>query len=250
MALWGMRARFLFLLWCVTTSLVASDIRVGYDVSEPHQFPGPDGTIIGTDADLLREVLAKVDVTPIFLERPWVRTLDGVAKGDLEVAIGAKFTRERAQFAHYSAPYKRIDHWLWVRSGEFGQVASLTGFLEQGRRLGLVRGWGYPPAIATVIASRSDSDPQLVFVNKPESLPQLLGLGRVDGIIFSPDAIGRLGPEAPAMEVRARYAEPLHFLFSRATVDVAFVQRFNTAFYELLAAGRVEAIAARYSARP
>ncbi|MHC4883496.1 MAG: substrate-binding periplasmic protein [Planctomycetota bacterium] len=231
-----------------STGMAAQTLSVGYDVEAPFHFTNDEGKVVGTDADLLRETLALIGVTPVFKRINWPRTLQGIEAGELDVAIGAKYTDERSAFAWYSGSYKQIAHYLYVQKGKHGKVETLRSFLQGGGKLGIMRGFGYPPEVAATIGQEGVK-PKLLAANHVEQLPQLLDLGRVDGIVYNPQVMADQRANRDfkhVFEVRARYYERLHFLLSKKTVKPELVSRFNAALFKMMVEGRVEAIFQRY----
>ena len=124
---------------------ISCDLAVGYDESIPFHYSNEQGQIVGSDTDILREAMLPVACDLTFLELPWTRTMLGVEQGTVDVAIGAKHTKERAVFAYYSVPYKIIQHWLYTMADQHKDVDSLSDFFLKGKQLGIVRGVGLSP---------------------------------------------------------------------------------------------------------
>jgi polar amino acid transport system substrate-binding protein len=218
----------------------ACELTTGYDNAKPFHYLNEDNVVVGTDADILREAMRIAECKISFLELPWIRTLQQVENGSVDIAIGAKATKERALFAHYSAPYKSIEHNLYTAKGKHGEVQSIEAFLDNNdRTLGVVIGWGYPPEIAQAINAISN----VHKVSKFEQLPKMLELGRIDGMIATPKTLTQLyNPKeiSNKFAVRARYQEKLHFLFSKKSVNKSFVDTFNKGLILLANNGRVD----------
>lgn len=230
--------------------LQAADLTAGYDQTPPYHYHDQSGRIIGIDVDFLREVGEKAGVNMVFLERPWIRTLKEVERGELDIAIGAKYTEERARFAHYSVSYKSIDHWVYTRKGEYGRVSSIEDFFASPDSvLGVVRGWGYPPELANVVYDEKNSD-SIILVNDVKLLPRMLEAGRVNGIVITPEMLAEIGiaeNKTYDFSIRAKYEEKLHFLFSKKSVSLHVVKKCNKAIEELLKKGRLEELTQLYS---
>ena len=105
--------------------------------------------------------------------------------GNLDIAIGAKFTSKRAKFAYYSTSYKSIRHYIYVKAEHVKTWPAFRSFLQEGNYLGAMLGWGYPPGIARLIESEQYIA-QIRRVSKQEQLTQLLFSNRVDAIIMNP----------------------------------------------------------------
>ena len=89
----------------------------------------------------------------------------------------------------------------------------------------------------------------IVEVTNFEQLPEMLERGRIDGIIATPSSLKSYTNKTNTMDsfaVRARYQEPLHFLFSKESVPEDVVLNFNKELSTLLKKGRVDAILESY----
>lgn len=229
---------------------LSCDLVVGYDESTPFHFTSTQGLVIGSDADILKEATLQSGCKLTFVEMPWTRTLLGVERGTVDVAIGAKFTKERAKFAHYSIPYKVIQHWLYTIADRHDEISSLSDLFLGGKKLGVVRGWGYPPEIAKQINDEKNKQ-NVVDVNTFEQLPRMLEHGRIEGMIATPETLKEHVEGLKSTKqfvVRARYQELLHFLFSKKSVPEGVVQSVNNELERLSRRGRLETIIESYSA--
>lgn len=238
----------IFVVWN-TEAGFGCELKAGYEEEKPFHFSNEEGDVIGTDADILREALESVGCKLEFKERPWQRTLRGVKDGDLDIAIGAKYLDERAEFAYYSVPYKSIQHWLYTRAGEYMDVDSIESLLKGGKtKLGVMRGWGYPPGIASVLKDTTYSD-SIIAVDLFEQLPKMLDRGRLDGIIATPESLKiEVAQKTFTHQFvsKARYEEQLHFLFSKKSVSPEIVVDFNAALLKLTHSGQQRQIFIKY----
>lgn len=231
------------------STVLGDELTAGYDENAPFHFSNQNGKVVGIDADILREALADIGFSLQFEELPWSRILWMVETGELDIAIGAKYTDERSRFAHYSNHYKSIQHWLYTREGEYRHVRSLKDFLEQKNVvLGIMTGWGYPPEIAKLINDKKYETRLFKGVDL-EQLLLMIDSGRIEGIIFTPETLevmkNEIGIEV-SLVPRARYEERLHFLFSKESVHLDIVARFNSALEKLIKNGRMKELTEKY----
>lgn len=238
--------RLLVLIVAVTSGIGAESYTAGYEDEKPFHFKDSTGTIVGTDAEILREALKRTGSSVLFKKVPWTRTLMSVKEGNLAIAIGAKFTEERNRFAFYSKSYKGINHWLYTKNEQHKEITSLEQLVKQQPcRVGIVRGWGYPPEIAKLI-----NDPQYKkrfnTVNSFAQLPEMLREGRLDGIIATPAMLRETITYHSDFDVRAKYSEKLHFLFSRKLFTKEFIMKFNGALNELHEEGYIKEVMEKY----
>lgn len=229
---------------------ISCEFKAGFEEEFPYHFTNDKGVVVGIDADILKEVFLSVGCKVIFLPRPWKRTLNDVQKGNLDIAIGAKYLDERAKFAYYSMRYKSIRHWLFTREGEYKEIDSIDSFLKVAKEpLGVVRGWGYPPEISNVI-NKSIHSEKVTKVNIFEQLPKMLDNYRLDAIIANPITLGNERKKVRLSHKfisKAQYGEKLYFLFSKKTVQPELVVKFNNALLKLINGERYQQILLKYS---
>ncbi len=228
---------------------MACELIAGYEDEKPYHFKNNQGVVVGTDADLLREVLQNMGCNILFKEVPWKRTLDGVKEGKIDIAIGAKYLDKRAKFAFYSPAYKKIRHWLYTRKGEYSEVKSIDSFFnKKNAKLGVMRGWGYPPMIANALNNKENAE-SIIQTNYLEQLPKILDAGRCDGIIFTPETLEnqiRNQKFNHDFTPIVHYEEELHFLFSKENVSADVVAEFNASLIKLVVQGYQNKIFEKY----
>ncbi len=218
------------------TPIFACEMRIGYENEPPFHFRNADDLVIGTDADLVRNTLAAFGCKASFIEHPWPRTLVSIEEGSLDMAMGASFKANRAEWAYYSIPYKFIEHNLFTNTDKTQQVSGVEDFLSSGNRLGVVNGWAYPVEIRDLVENPVYSD-VVVKVTGFEKLPMMLERSHVEGIIANPKTLQALLEDMESghkFSSRASYQEELHFLFSKKTAKPQMILDFNNTLYRLI----------------
>lgn len=184
-----------------------------------------------------------MDCKATYIEMPWVRGLHYIENGRIDMVIGAKFTLKRAEFAHYSNPYRSMKHHILILKTATGDWSDLKSFFDSKKTLGAVIGWGYPPGIAKVIENPKYIS-QVQRAPAFNSLPNMLLYEHVDAIIAHLPSLKAITNEQQLKKVRSilQYEEPLHFLFSKKTVALSFVHRFNDNLLDLKRANTLSAL--------
>lgn len=224
--------------------------RVGFDNWPPyHYYLKPGESVQGFAAAVLQGTARQMGCSVQFVERPWKRTLQLVASGDLDVAMEAAFTDERARYAYFSAAYNPGGTLLWVKASDRHSDSTLSRWLEQGRRLGTTRDFFYGDAVMSELARY----PGLVspLVSEQQNYGKLLR-GRIDG--FLGDALVThwglqqqgLAQQIVPLATRVS-AMPSHFMLSRKHFDPAFVTDFNAALAAFLRSAEYDALLRRYA---
>ncbi|MFT6121713.1 MAG: polar amino acid transport system substrate-binding protein [Oleiphilaceae bacterium] len=116
------------------------------------------------------------------LEITWKRHLNWLRVGELDLATGASWTQERAEYAYFTKAYRSENVALFVRKSDIKKyeqysLLELAGVL---RGIGVEFGNTYGSKIGALLAKMS-SKVQHVNDNK-QNIPKLLG-GRIDGYL-------------------------------------------------------------------
>jgi polar amino acid transport system substrate-binding protein len=113
--------------------------------------------LTGLDVQLVRAVFAQMGYEILYEEVGWKQHQSDVKNGVRDIAAGAFKNPERAEYAYFSAPYRKETDVLYVRKGEasrysFKDASDLTRrFQEQSFRLGVISGFYYGPDIMRFI---------------------------------------------------------------------------------------------------
>ena len=109
------------------------------------------------DVQLVRAVFAQMGYEVAYEEVNWKQHQSDVKNGVRDIAAGAFKNPERAEYAYFSAPYRKETDVLYVRKGDasrypFKDVLDLTRRLQQQSfRLGVINGFYYGPDIMRFI---------------------------------------------------------------------------------------------------
>ena len=94
------------------------------------------GAGIGWDYDTLREICARLNCLPEFVERPWAGMLEAVARGEHDMgADGITITPERALLVDYSDAYMEVGERLAARLDD-ERFETLAAFVAGGFLIG------------------------------------------------------------------------------------------------------------------
>lgn len=231
----------------------------GWHLLEPYQFSRitPAGhKITGMDIDVIKAISNSVGVTIQLEEVDWQQHQTDLQKGSRDIAFGATYTEERAKFANFSVPYRFEENSLFSKMSnkkhlEFDDVAE---FLAQVRltnyRLGVTSGFVYAdPRINDFIQDKINSDIIFVATNDAENMAAVLS-GDIDGfladrivgasLVISNDA------EKKVSERRLGIKTPIHFMFSKHTVPVEIVDKFNNSIKTFVMSSDYKTIVKQY----
>jgi polar amino acid transport system substrate-binding protein len=225
-------------------------LSVSYGTGKPFGYKNDNGEIVGMDIDILEATLADVGCKAEYVALPWKRTLGQIATGALDMTREASYKDERAEFAHYSVPYRGNPHVVVMGKDFPSKAADIEEFLEEGHSLGVVLGWHYTNKISALLKDDRYKD-NVVVVQKFDILPEMFAKGRLDGFMANPTRIALLvGKDNLKQNYRMLPADVdiLHFLLSKKSVSAVLAERFNDALEKRLRDGFFMEVCKRYEA--
>jgi polar amino acid transport system substrate-binding protein len=224
-------------------------LRVGWESYGPFTFRDSDGTLTGADIVLIKAIAKEIGCELSFRGMPWNRILLEIKKGAVDVTSSTSWTKERDEWAWFSAPYRKPQVALFVRKDEArnDRLDALADVPRLGFRLGVIEGYFLgedvarhmaDPAFAALVEGAAD---YAINLNK-------LMHGRIDGFLV--DDVDVLRAEARALGVLdAVERHPLqvegvnlHYMFSRVSVSRETVRAFDQALARFKADGRLDRI--------
>jgi len=259
----------LVVAWLLAAVLLFPSIVIGQDSGrtlksgwypwDPYQYllvKQDIKRLTGLDVQLVRAVFAHMGYEVAYEEVSWKQHQSDIENGVRDIAAGAFKNPERAEYAYYSAPYRKETDVLYVRRGEasrysFKDVVDLTRrFQEQSFRLGAIDGFYYGPEIMRFINDPVNSARVVIVENDVANFENLLS-HRIDGFIVD-RLVGatlawRFGWQFKVEEVSPPvYAEDIHVLFSKRTTTPDLVDGFNQSLKELKRNGQYARIIREY----
>lgn len=234
-------------------------LKSGWYSWDPYQYVLANNDVkrlTGLDVQLVRAVFAQMGYDVAYEEVSWKQHQSDVKNGVRDIAAGAFKNPERAEYAYYSAPYRKETDVLYVRKGEasrysFKDAPELTRRLqEQSFRLGAINGFYYGPDIMRFINDPLNSSRIITVQNDVANFENLISR-RIDGFVVD-RLVGatlawRHGWQLSVEEVSPPvYTEDIHVLFSKKTTTPDLVERFNQSLAELKRNGQYARIVREY----
>lgn len=219
----------------------ACQLRVGWDNWPPY-ITYENGQFHGLEYDLLKSTADAAGCKLDMIQVPWVRALNMLGVGSLDLLYGAGYSEERATFARYSVPY-RLEQFVLVTKDEAGdgtKSVSLNDWIQSSmadktpRRLGLFRGNIYGEKMERILKN-NEKNVTLNYLGSNEQMINMLAFGRLDGFIVE-DGVARVQIPASSYPLQRfileeQVADPLHYMFSLEIANDV-IQRFNAAIME------------------
>ncbi len=225
----------------------------------PYQFikPMESGNVItGMDIGVASAIANIVGARIKLQEVAWKQHQIDLEDGKRDIAFGATYTKERAKFAYFSLPYRFEDNSLFTTKNSDKKLKfnDSKEFLFEVRnkdyRLGVTEGYVYAnESINNFIKDPKNHD--IIFFS-PDDLGNIDALlkGKIDG--FLADRIAgaaliidkNLGNNID--EQRLNIKIPVHMMFSKKTISIETVEKFNNAIMEFIASDEYKAVVKKY----
>ena len=215
-------------------------ICTGWYWWEPYQYKKsyPTGSrLSGMDIDLVMALSKKVGMDIDYQQISWAEHQENLMDGDMDMASGATFTDTRAEYAYFSVPYRFEENSLFVKidSDKTLKFDTISEFLTQVRLqnfvLGVIKGFIYAdPQINVFINDPSNKDIIRQYDEDHKTLEALID-NQIDGMlsdrIVGAAAILNRPDSKSVKEVPLGIKTPIHLMFSKESVPVDVVDRFN-----------------------
>jgi polar amino acid transport system substrate-binding protein len=238
-----------FVLFMTFYPLLAQEktLKGGWYLWDPYQYVEEGkgySKLTGLDIQLTHVIFNRIGYDVLIDPTPWKTHLSQLKTGEKDVASGATYSAERAEFSYYSKPYRQEENALYIRKGEsklynFGTLEqTLKTIQEKQLKVGVIDGFVYAderinqfvrdPKNASLI-TRSEND----FNNL-----QLLIDKRIDGLLAD-----RLVASTAAWRTQNRnrieehylgISVPIHFILSKKTTPPQMVEKLNQAIDYIL----------------
>lgn len=229
-------------------SSVAEKLTVGWEVWYPYQFRGEQQKLIGLDFDILNAINKELNFTLSYVELPWKRHLQYVKIGEVDVAMGASYAKERDKYAYITNPYRVEKVNLFVKKGAVNKIKlkTLANLIQSSYVLGIEGGYFYGNNFQT-LNQQSDFKTHINEVIDLEQNVKMLLSERIDGFLADPIAVKAFAEkysvenefEIHPVEI---YQTDIHFMLSKTSCSIQTYQAFNKAIDKLKATGELAKI--------
>ncbi|XOZ32554.1 substrate-binding periplasmic protein [Halomonadaceae bacterium KBTZ08] len=244
----------LILLLLPPSLSTACELRMGWEPWKPYQYQDTDGHLKGLDIELMRAMADQAGCELTLVEQPWKRHLRNLKKGRVDIAAGADYSPERADYAYFSRPYRTESVDLFMRRGEADnyELKGLRDIRDQDLVVGVTRGYDYGKQFETmktlpgfeehIEPARSD------LLNYRKLARKRLDAFLADPLVLKAQVRGSTFEGAfEAHPLRVKQA-PIYLMFSRESTSKELVQRFNKALATITQTGLYDRILNTYKA--
>jgi len=102
---------------CFIPTVHSQEFSVGWELWYPYQFHSKENKLTGLDIDIFNIISKKANMKVSYVELPWQRHLMYIKTGDIDIAVGASYSKEREKTAYFSVPYRKESVNLFVKKG-------------------------------------------------------------------------------------------------------------------------------------
>ena len=228
-------------------------LSVGWELWYPYQYHNNQQQLVGLDFDIFNAIIKEAGFAVNYTELPWKRHLQYIKSGEMDVAMGASFTQERADYSYYTIPYRLELVKLYVKKGQAKNInlPTLSDLSSSHYMLGVEGGYFYGNEYQELIKT-TEFRSHITEVIDLEQNVQLLLKGHLDGFLVDPITMKafiekyKLHNEFEAHSVNI-YQDNIHIILSKKSLNLDVLAQFNKAIETLLANGTIAEINARWS---
>ena len=231
----------------------------GWYLWDPYQFVkmrDGDQVLTGLDVEMTQAIAHAAGFVVDYTARPWKQHIMQLHTGQADIASGATLSRERAEFAYFSRPYRQETNVLYLPRGQAGRYRFTTVdgmlkiFNESGFRLGVISGYAFAdPAVNAYVADPAHAEKIVLADNDYQNFRNLIE-GRIDGFLadrlVAATTAWRGGWRDLVEEHPLLITTDIRFMFSKKTVLPATVRLFDEAIAAQEANGELRRIVGNF----
>jgi polar amino acid transport system substrate-binding protein len=220
-------------------------LSVGWSNSPPYQysiFQAGNHKLSGLDISIVKYIANKAGYELTFQNREWDDQQNSVADGLQDLALGATYNEERADYAYFSLPYRQEEDCLFLSADNHNifDLKNVTELLTQIRlqnfRLGLIKKDVYLDPLITAFISSTNNQDILKSYNNVSECITAIEKGEIDGFlserVFASYAL--MNSSYQFKTIVLSKPTPIHLMFSKSTVPINIVQKFNKEIQDLI----------------
>lgn len=234
-------------------------LKGGWYLWEPYQYnklTAGGYALIGMDVELVKALANRVGITMETQQIAWKKHQEELRAGTRDIAAGATYSDARAEFVYFSVPYRYEENSLFMMNNSDKELNfnSISEFLAQVRLqnffLGVTKGFVYAdPQINLFIRDEVNRDIIAEYDNDVDALQALIR-GDIDGFIsdrvVGAAAILNQKANSQVREVQLHIKTPIHLMFSKKSVPVQLVNKFNNEIREFVTSSDYKKIVKTY----
>lgn len=214
-------------------------LKVGWGDWPPYQMQVAGKEPTGIQIKLLKQIAKQAQYDLDFVQQSFANNQQSIKDGTIDLTLDATVTLERKQFAHFSVPYRNEVLALYVREKflKLCNQRSIDYLIKNGFRLGLNEENIYGKMIEK-IQNHPQLKKALVYQPRNSLLFELLKNNQIDGIVEDPAVMAYVSRKdrtigsLKSCKLTVK-SSPVSLMFSKKTVPLKIVERFNNALAKI-----------------
>ncbi len=236
----------LLLVTCLPLSACELVVRFGH--YPPQSSLDENQQWQGMTVEQTKALLKQADCRYKFVETPWARALDMLAKGQIDMMSSVTITPERQQFAHFIGPQRQEHMVLTSLASSPITLEKLYQLKTRGKPIAILQGAFYGDKFSQLVArdqqthGKNKEKGPSHFLRLPNNRVKLslLQKGRVSAIVEEKSHVLYQLRNNPTLSNVAIYpvtiyTNPVHIALSKTSIDAALLARLQQAFATLKA---------------
>lgn len=205
----------------------------------------------GMDIEIVTELLKRVNCGFKLTSLTWVRAIDSLEKGNIDLMSNVSKLPERKAFAYFIGPTRNEQIVLTSLKSAPVTVNNLREFNTLGKPIAIQRGAYYGDTFADILANTPNPKAHYLTIGSNNMKLSLMLRSRVSGFIEEKINIIHKLKTTPALNKLSLHFDPLHtnpvyFALSRNSITPALFSKLEKAFAAMTLDGTLERIRAKY----
>lgn len=222
-------------------------LKIGSDEWPPFHYKGESvRDVQGYTPIMVTSVLENMGVgISAYQIYPWARAVEKVFAGKLDALFTTTKTKGREEHCFFpKEPLIKFSYVFFVRKQDVGTLKFNTFDDLKSHKIGVIKGFSYTPEFMAFIKKEKNYE----VVTKGEQNFKKLLAKRID-LVAVPLSVGywqikKLGMEGEVVPLSKSFSEDyLYIMFSKKTVDQAFVETFSEELKKYKASDTFKALA-------
>lgn len=229
------------------------NLSVGWELWYPYQYHNTEQQLVGLDFDIFNAIVKESQLNVNYTELPWKRHLHYIKTGEMDIAMGASYTEERAEYAFFTVPYRLELVKLYVRKGNIEKIdlPTLSVLSSSDYMIGVEGGYYYGSEYQELIKTAEFQSHINEVIDLEENVELLLA-GHLDGFLVDPVTMKafvdkyKLHGEFEQHPMTI-YQDNIHIMLSKKTMEQTTVDKINLAIAKLESSGKLKQIIGRWA---
>ncbi|MEX0297966.1 MAG: substrate-binding periplasmic protein [Kordiimonas sp.] len=232
----------------------SKEFTVGFMEIDPGYRTSKSTTPRGRDLEIFDKVMLHAECSYTLTKMPWKRVIVAIKNGIIDATISASNTPDRQTFALFSRAFRHETMAIFMRRSEISSLSvnSLHDIINSNLNIGVHLGSWYGETFHTAIIRNPKFRKRVLQSSDFRFLHNWLLIGRVD-VVLDELHSGLNYVHDNNIEDKVWYhptsahENPVHFMFSKATVTQRDVDQIDQALNAFLTTNEYSALMKRFS---